>query len=103
MNPTQQKRVDEISRAPIALTPVESSQITAIGHDERTNTLAIRFHGKGDEPGPLYHYSNFTAEQFDDMRGAKSIGSYFYANVKNPEAHPYAKIVEQADEQQAAA
>ena len=31
MTPSQQSRVDQISRASIALTPVKSSQISAIG------------------------------------------------------------------------
>lgn len=40
----------------IELTPVESSQIAAIGHNPATNTLAIQFKGKGDKPGSIYHY-----------------------------------------------
>lgn len=70
----------------ITLTPVESSQLAAIGHDPATNTLAVRFKAKGDAPGNLYHYQNFTDKDFEDFQKAESKGSHFIRNVK-----PYAK------------
>ena len=46
-------------RPAIALTPVKSSQVKAIGHDPATNTLAVQFaHGAGS----IYHYPDVTAE-----------------------------------------
>lgn len=70
----------------IPMTPVESSQLEAIGHDPDSNTLAIRFKSRGDRPGSLYHYQNFTAKDFEDFKAADSKGSHFIRNVK-----PYAK------------
>jgi len=77
----------------IALDSVESSQITAIGHDPETNTLAIQFKNWKGEPASLYHYSNFTAEDFAAFKAAESIGKHFGQFIK-PEAvkYPYKKI-----------
>lgn len=78
----------------IPMIEVESSQIHSIGHDAQTNTLAIRFKSKAGA-GSLYHYDNFTAEQFTAFRGAESIGSHFIRNIKNAtEVHPFRKIDE---------
>ena len=80
--------------APIALTAVKSSQITAIGHDPATNTLAIQFPPGKVSPGSLYHYQNFTAEQFAAFAGAESIGSHFGKHIKpHADLHPYTKIL----------
>jgi hypothetical protein len=77
----------------IAMDSVESSQIHSIGHDAATNTLAIRFKGKEGEPTSLYHYSSFTAEDFAAFKGAESIGSHFYKNIKPfKDKYPYEKI-----------
>lgn len=92
--------MNEKTKTPaIPMTEVKSSQIHAIGHDPATNTLAIRFKNyKGDVTG-LYHYSNFTAEQFDAFKNAESIGSHFGANIKRAtEAHPFTRINESADD-----
>jgi KTSC domain len=71
----------------IALTPVTSSQIEAIGYDEPSQTLAIKF-----KSGGLYHYSNFTKEDWLSFASAESIGSHFYKNIKhNAAKYPYQK------------
>lgn len=70
--------------------PVESSQIHSIGYDTESETLAIRFKGRGGEPTSLYHYSNFTQANFDALKTADSIGSHFYKHIKPfPERFPY--------------
>ncbi|MFZ6813585.1 KTSC domain-containing protein [Undibacterium sp. Rencai35W] len=77
----------------IALTPVTSSQIDSIGHDPKTNTLAVKFKGWGEKPGNVYHYQNFTPEMYADFKSAKSIGSHFKTHIKPAtEKHPYLKI-----------
>ncbi|MGF7131962.1 hypothetical protein P3T40_003445 [Paraburkholderia sp. EB58] len=82
----------------IAMDSVESSQIHSIGHDAETQTLAIRFK-KGDAPAALYHYSNVTGEDFAAFKGAESIGSHFYKNIKPfKDKYPYVRV----DESQAA-
>ncbi len=80
----------------IALTPVESSQIEAIGHDAASNILAIRFKSRGNgQPGPLYHYAGFTADDFAAFQAAESVGSHFYRTIKPfPDKYPYTRIAE---------
>lgn len=76
----------------IELHKVESSQIAAIGHDPDTNTLAIQFAAKSGT-GSIYHYANFTAEDFAAFRGAESIGSHFGKFIKpNAEKYPFKKV-----------
>lgn len=77
----------------IAMDSVESSQIAAIGHHPETNTLAIQFPSKTERPGSVYHYANFTAEQFEEFKNAESKGSHFGKKIKPmTEAHPYVKV-----------
>ncbi|MDY0975024.1 KTSC domain-containing protein [Massilia sp. CFBP9012] len=76
----------------ITVTPVESSRIVAIGHAPESNTLAIQFK-RGDAAGPVYHYQNVDAEQFQQFQGAESIGSHFYKHIKPfAEKFPYQKM-----------
>lgn len=78
----------------ITLAKVESSQIDSIGHDPATNTLAIRFKSKSGT-GSLYHYDNFTAEDFAAIESAESVGSHFYKHIKPyDKKYPYRKIDE---------
>lgn len=80
----------------IALTPVRSSQLHSIGHDAATDTLAIRFLSRGG-PGSLYHYANFTADDFEAFCAAESKGSYFKRQIKPAaEKYPYTKVDEAA-------
>lgn len=77
----------------IAMDSVESSQIHSIGHDAETQTLAVRFKTKDGAPAALYHYSNFDAEAFAAFKGAESISSHFYKNIKPAkEKYPYVCI-----------
>jgi hypothetical protein len=76
----------------ITMTPVESSQIEAIGHAADTKTLAIQFKGKTG-PGSIYHYQNVDAEQFKQFQESESVGSHFYKHFKPfAEKHPYQKM-----------
>lgn len=77
----------------ITLDSVESSQIEAIGYEADTQTLAIQFKGKSDKPGSVYHYANFTAEDWQAFREAESIGSHFYKHIKPfSDKYPYVRI-----------
>ncbi|CAJ5575871.1 KTSC domain-containing protein [Burkholderia pseudomallei] len=78
----------------IDVQPVESSQIHGIGHDPATNTLAIRFKNRTTgAPTSLYHYANFTAEDFEAFRDAESIGLHFGKNIKPyDKKYPYTKV-----------
>ncbi|WP_186033470.1 KTSC domain-containing protein [Burkholderia gladioli] len=90
----ENKATAAVSTAPIALQRVESSQIFAIGHDASTNTLAIRFKNRTTgRPTSLYHYANFTAEDFAAFAEAESYGSYHGKNIKPyDKKYPYVRI-----------
>lgn len=76
--------LEEKATAPtvIAMDEIVSSQLHSIGHHPESNTLAIRFKAKDGSPAALYHYENVTAEEFSAFKGAESIGSHFYKNIK---------------------
>lgn len=81
---------DSISRNPIELEPVHSSQILAIGHDTESSTLAVQFRRGGQ---PLYHYGNVDRELYDRFRNSDSLGSFFHREIKpNPQAFPFVRI-----------
>jgi len=67
-------------RPPIALTPVESNQVKAIGYDEATKTLAVTF-TRGT--GAIYHYPGVTPEQHHAFVKAESIGVHFGKHIKS--------------------
>ena len=67
---------------------VKSSQISEIGHDPATNTMAVRFNSGG-----LYHYHGVTGEAFAALRSAKSIGSHLHQHIKGK--FDFKKIVEE--------
>ncbi len=73
-------------RPPIALEPVESNQVGAIGYDEGTKTLAVQFK-RGAKA--IYHYPNVERATFEAFKGAESIGTYFGQNLK---ALPFEKF-----------
>lgn len=68
------------ARPAIALKPVQSSQVKAVGYDAQTQTLAVTFtHGAG----AIYHYPNVTPEQHAAFIGADSIGVHFGKHIKH--------------------
>ena len=76
----------------IEMIPCKSSQIAAIGHDPETNTLAIQFPAKTGT-GSVYHYQNFTAEDFAAFSAAESKGAHFGKHIKPlAEKFPFVKI-----------
>jgi CubicO group peptidase (beta-lactamase class C family) len=78
---------------PIAMQPVESSQIAAIGHDAETQTLAIRFKTWKGEPSSLYHYANVDADTFAAFLAAESKGRHFGQHIKpHTERFPFTRI-----------
>lgn len=80
----------------IQMLPVQSSQLHSIGHDPDTNTLAIRFKGKNG-PGSLYHYANFTKDDFTAFSQSESKGSFFKRKIKlATDTYPFTKINETA-------
>jgi len=83
----------------ITMDSVESSQIAAIGYHSESQTLAVQFKGKGEKPGSIYHYSNFTPEDWQAFRDAESVGSHFYRHIKpNKEKYPFVRIEDQTEQ-----
>lgn len=70
----------------IALTPVKSSQVAAVGYDPQTKTLAVTF-TRG--PGTIYHYPNVEPRTHQDFLRAESIGKFFGKHIK---ALPFKKF-----------
>ena len=75
----QQPEPEEVKRPDIALFPVESNQVKAIGYDSATETLAMQFkHGAG----AIYHYPGVTKELHEALMAAESIGKFFGQHIK---------------------
>lgn len=83
-------------RPAIALQPVESSQVKAIGYDRETKTLAVQF-TRGT--GAIYHYPNVEPETHQAFIGAESIGVFFGKHIKSLPFEKYSpeQEAEQAD------
>lgn len=64
----------------IALTPVESSRIAAIGHEG--DVLAVQFKRKDGSLGPTYHYPGVGADVYAAFNEAESKGKFFESNVR---------------------
>lgn len=62
---------------------VKSGQIESIGHTG--DTLIVRF-----KNGGTYHYHGVSAETFDSMKEAKSVGSFLHRNIKPN--HKFTKV-----------
>ena len=64
---------------------VSSSNIRSVGYETTTQTLEIEFHG-----GRIYRYSGVAYEVYQSLMSAASIGSYFYAHIRDQ--YPYTRV-----------
>ncbi len=56
------------------------------------SALAIQFKSKAG-PGSIYHYRNFTADDFAAFRAADSLGAHFKQHIKpEVEKYPFEKV-----------
>lgn len=62
----------------IARKPVRSSNVKSVGHDPKTNTLHVEFHG-----GQVHAYQGVPAEQHKAMINAPSVGKYFHQHIRD--------------------
>lgn len=69
----------EVEYVAIAMTPVESNQVAAVGYDAARKTLAVTF-ARGT--GAIYHYPNVDVKLHTDFMAAESKGKFFGAHVK---------------------
>ncbi len=58
--------------------PVNSSNIASIGYDPDNKKLTVEFRN-----GSMYEYENVPEDEYQELMGAGSIGSYFASNIKN--------------------
>jgi hypothetical protein len=65
--------------------PVVSSNIKAVGHDEKTSILEVEFNS-----GSVYQYTGVPKEVYTALVSAASVGKYFGASVKG--VYPFEKI-----------
>ncbi len=61
----------------VPVKPVRSSQIEAIGYDEKREVLQVNFISGG-----IYQYKPVTPELYSEFRDAKSKGGWFDINIK---------------------
>lgn len=66
-------------------TPVSSSNIAAIGHDEDSQILEVEFMN-----GSVYAYSGVPVGEFESFLTAESKGKYFHANIRD--RYPVTKL-----------
>ena len=79
--------------APIALTPIQSSQIAAIGYDPATSALTVAFKRRDGTLDSVYQYDGVTPDAHAALMGAESIGSHFIHNIKRqPESYPFRRL-----------
>jgi hypothetical protein len=57
-------------------TPIESSSIKSIGHDE--TGLEVEY-----KNGGVYHYPGVSKDEHRDLMAAPSVGSHFAQNIRN--------------------
>lgn len=65
----------------IPMRPVTgSSNIAALGHDPKSQTLAVQF--QGSNLPRVYHYDGVSTADHLAMLAAPSVGSHFVAHIK---------------------
>jgi hypothetical protein len=67
----------------VALIPVTSSQIDAVGYDPGTRTLVVKFHAGGLGKQAVYSYADVPPELGNGLIAAASPGSYFHRHIRN--------------------
>lgn len=61
---------------------VNSSQISSVGYDVKTRTLAVKFRN-----GSHYEYADVPPGTMEQMLKAESIGSHFHQHIRGKYAH----------------
>jgi hypothetical protein len=65
--------------------PVSSSNIAAVGYDSETQIVYVQFLNDS-----TYAYKGVPEHEFESLRTASSVGSYFNRNFKN--VYPYERV-----------
>jgi hypothetical protein len=62
----------------IAMQPVKSSNLAAVGYDEATQTLAVQF-----QRGTTYHYRGVPLDVFQKLLTAPSPGAFYTSSIRS--------------------
>lgn len=76
----------------IELQKVESSNLYAVGYDDKNKELIIQF----GQPTPKseYVYKNITKQMYNNLMKAESKGKFFHEKIrKNPNKYPYKGVI----------
>jgi hypothetical protein len=71
----------------IKATKVDSSNISKIGYDEESQTLEVHFLNGG-----VYQYHTVPKSTYLALIEAKSIGGYFFKNIRNDKDISFIKV-----------
>jgi len=66
----------------IAMTRVNSSQVTHAGYDPESKTLQIQY-----KSGGTYTYKDVSQENYDKLTKAESFGKYMYTHIAGQHSH----------------
>jgi hypothetical protein len=67
-----------MSNQNVEMIGVSSSNVGAIGYDEDSQTLYVKFLNNS-----LYIYKGVPIVEFEGLKNAPSVGSYLHRNIKN--------------------
>jgi hypothetical protein len=67
----------------IALIPIVSSQIAAVGYDAETRELVIKFRASGRTAEAIYSYDGVPPELATGLIAAESPGAYFHRHIRH--------------------
>lgn len=73
-----------MSKPKFTMQACNSSQVGSFGYDAESKTLAVTF-----KSGGTYHYHGVTADDFEDMKTADSVGGFLGRRVKGK--YPFTK------------
>lgn len=77
----------------MTLTPVDSSQVAAIGYNAESQTLRVEFKPRKTETkGQVYEYQNVPAKLHADLMKAESKGAFLSKHILRNKAHPCKKL-----------
>jgi hypothetical protein len=62
--------------------PVQSSNVTSVGYDPDSKTLAIEF-----KDGSVYHYHDVESSTHEELVSSKSVGKFIHSNIKGNYKH----------------
>lgn len=70
----------------VSMIPVQSSNVLAVGYDDGTHSLVVRF-----KANTVYVYQDVPVEKFDALLKAESVGKFINSNIKG--TYPFRKVV----------